>query len=65
VDNKVIWFWFSSGAKMCFFYRVQTGPGLSNLFPNMYEGYFPGVKRQRLEADHSPLSTVEIKNTQI
>jgi hypothetical protein len=39
-------------------YRLWGFPGLIN----GYRGYFPGVKRPGREFDHSPSSSVEVKN---
>jgi hypothetical protein len=33
-----------------------------SLLSNGYQGLFPGVKRPGREADHSPPSSVEVKN---
>jgi hypothetical protein len=36
-----------------------------NLLSNGYRGFFPGVKRLRREADHSPSTTAEVKQIRI
>jgi hypothetical protein len=36
--------------------------GIPSLLYNRTGGCFPGVKRQGREADHSPLSSAEVKN---
>jgi len=41
----------------------QTGSGAhSASYPMVTEGSFPGVKRPDRQADHSPPSSVEVKN---
>jgi hypothetical protein len=48
--------------------RIFTSPrrpdrlwGQPNLLYNGYQGLFPGVKRPGREADHYPLTSVEVK----
>jgi hypothetical protein len=41
---------------------VQTGSGVHpTSYKNGYRGFFPGVKRQGREADHSPPTSAEVK----
>jgi hypothetical protein len=52
------------GLGIFFHHRVQTGSGTHPAsYPMGTRGSFPGVKRPGREADHSPLSSAEIKNT--
>jgi hypothetical protein len=50
------------GSKFSLLHIVQTGSGV---YPNSYNmstrGYFPGVKRQGCDADHSPPTSAEFK----
>jgi hypothetical protein len=44
-------------------HRVQTGSGAHPTFhPMGTRSFFPGVKRQGREANHSPPSNTEVKN---
>jgi hypothetical protein len=54
-------------ARFFFLYSVQTGSGaLPASYPNGYRGLFSrGVKPQGREADHSPHTSAEVKNTWI
>jgi hypothetical protein len=45
-----------------FFAHVQTGPGAHPASCTMGTGYFPGVKRPRRGADHTPAPTAEVEN---
>jgi len=58
---------FPVGARRLFFshrYRVQTGSGTHPAsYPVGAGGSFPEIKRPGREADHSPPSSSEVKNT--
>jgi hypothetical protein len=50
------------GSKFSLLHTVQTGSGVHPASYSMGNGVsFPGVKRQGLEADHSPLANAEVK----
>jgi hypothetical protein len=48
--------------KARFFAHVQTGPGAHPAACTMGTGYFPGVKRPGLGADHPPPPSAEVEN---
>jgi hypothetical protein len=55
---------FPAGAgNFSFHHRVQNGSGAyPATYPMGTRGSFPGVKQPWCEADHSPLSSAEVKN---
>jgi hypothetical protein len=55
---------FPAGAgNLSLHHRLQTGSGaLRTSYPLHTGGLFPGVKRPRREADHSPHPNGEVKN---
>jgi hypothetical protein len=63
LDERMICVRFHAGAgNFSLRYHVQTGSGTHPAFyPMGTGGCFPGVKRPGHEADHSPLSSAEIK----
>jgi hypothetical protein len=63
LDDRVSRIRFSAGAgNFSFHHRVQNGSGAHPAsYPMGTKGSFPGVKRPGREADHSPTSSVEVK----
>jgi hypothetical protein len=52
------------GQEFSLLHVVQTGSGVhSDSYPMGTGGSFPGVKRSGREADHSPLTSAEVKKT--
>jgi hypothetical protein len=50
------------GSEFSLLHIVQTDSGVHPTFyPMGTRGSFPGVKRQRREADHSPTTSAEVK----
>jgi hypothetical protein len=59
----VMWYLFDAvNTRNFVMYLPQKSPGILVSYPMDTGGSFSGVKQQRLEADHSPPSSAQIKN---